>query len=486
MLDLQKEIQKAKNGDGISAYIVGRSYANGENGAAEDATEAFRWYSDGSHMVENALCLYGLGACYESGSGTVKDAERGLEYYRQAIPGLERLANGGNMYAQNCLGNYYYSGDMGISQSEKKAVEWFTKAANQGFAPAQHRLGWCYARYNAIRSDEKAVVWLTKAANQGYADAQSYLGVHYEEGWGVPQSYKEAAKWYEKAANQGHAPAQSNLGELYENGHGVQQSYEKAVELYTKAANQDEELAQNNLGRCYYNGYGVSQSYEKAVEWYTKAANQGDSHAQWGMGLCYESGHGVPHSYEKALEWHIKSANQSFKEAQNILRAFFRYDGRGALRRTIEIQINNRNGIIQGCDKASGRIYSIDELERLATNGDREAQCAMGDYYNAPEKFDLEKSAYWYRKAAEQGHPVAQNGLGYCLNDLVEAEKWHKKAADQGYMEGIFALGCLYNDSHIHKYEKAISLFEKVEDRGYPLAEQYKALAKMSLEMEQE
>ena len=168
---------------------------------------------------------------------------------------------------------------------------------------------WYRKGYNFYKNKDytQAVEWYTKAANQGNATAQCYLGYCYEDGQGVPKSYEKAVEWYTKAANQGNARAQYNLGVCYEKGHGVPKSYEKAVEWYTKAANQGHARAQCNLGVCYEKGQGVTQSYEKAVEWYTKAAEQGRATAQYNLGLCYEFGKGVPQSFVKAAEWYTKS-----------------------------------------------------------------------------------------------------------------------------------------------------------------------------------
>lgn len=43
--------------------------------------------------------------------------------------------------AQYCLG--YYKGE-GLSMDYKKAVEWFTESATQGYNQAQYALGLCY------------------------------------------------------------------------------------------------------------------------------------------------------------------------------------------------------------------------------------------------------------------------------------------------------------------------------------------------------
>lgn len=61
----------------------------------------------------------------------------------------------------------------------------------------------------------KAELWYRKAADQGQADAQYKLGVLYANGPGVSQDYAEAARWFVKAADHGHADAQSYLGVVH-------------------------------------------------------------------------------------------------------------------------------------------------------------------------------------------------------------------------------------------------------------------------------
>ena len=43
--------------------------------------------------------------------------------------------------------------------------------------------------------------WFCKAAEQGYAKAQNILGVMYRDGWGVPQDYVQARMWLNLAAS---------------------------------------------------------------------------------------------------------------------------------------------------------------------------------------------------------------------------------------------------------------------------------------------
>ncbi len=117
-------------------------------------------------------------------------------------------------------------------------------------------------------------------ANQGYASAQHSLGFMYYKGQGVPQDYAEAVKWYRKAAEQGVAYAQNSLGFMYRKGRGVQQDYAEALKWYRKAAEQGYAPAQYNLGFAYEHGYGVPQDYAEAMRWYRKAAEQGHAEAK--------------------------------------------------------------------------------------------------------------------------------------------------------------------------------------------------------------
>ena len=64
---------------------------------------------------------------------------------------------------------------------------------------------------------------------------------------------------------------------------------------------------------------------------------------------------------------------------------------------------------------------------------------------------DAKEAVNWYRKAAEQGHAIAQWQLGFIyansegvLKDAKEAVNWHRKAAEQGIASAQFNLGAMY------------------------------------------
>ena len=79
------------------------------------------------------------------------------------------------MYAQSNLGSCYYNGE-GVDRDYTKAVEWYTKSAEQEYASAQYSLGRCYENGNGVEKDlEEAKKWYQKAADQGYEKAKEAL-----------------------------------------------------------------------------------------------------------------------------------------------------------------------------------------------------------------------------------------------------------------------------------------------------------------------
>jgi uncharacterized protein len=105
--------------------------------------------------------------------------------------------------------------------SEPNSFQKLINDANKGAPNSQFELGIMYYEGNSVPQDfNEAAKWFTKASEQGYAPAQYNLGVIYESDLGV-QDYNEAVKWYTKAAQQGYTVAQFNLGAMFALGRGV-------------------------------------------------------------------------------------------------------------------------------------------------------------------------------------------------------------------------------------------------------------------------
>lgn len=176
------------------------------------------------------------------GSSAWADYEKGLEAYKRrdyATAYQEFLpeAEQGRAEAQNILGTMHLYG-WGVPKDPQKAVTWFQKAADQGFAPAQYFLGNQYriGREGVPQDKKEAITLYRRAAEQNYAPAQHELGLIYERGEIVPQDSNEAAKWYRKAADLGDAASAAYLGNLYYYGTGIPKSPKDALTWYYKSA----------------------------------------------------------------------------------------------------------------------------------------------------------------------------------------------------------------------------------------------------------
>ncbi|MFQ7388115.1 MAG: tetratricopeptide repeat protein [Escherichia sp.] len=61
------------------------------------------------------------------------------------------------------------------------------------------------------QSYRRAKDWFEKAAEKGHVDAQYNLGVIYENGEGVSQNYQQAKAWYERQPHKMMRRRSSNL-----------------------------------------------------------------------------------------------------------------------------------------------------------------------------------------------------------------------------------------------------------------------------------
>lgn len=243
-------------------------------------------------------------------------------------------AEQGHASAQNCLGVCYMNMNMNMKtrkstpggvdkadmeEGEKEAsvaaaavasaVKWYRLASDQGYAPAQTNLGYCYAHGLAIGVEERhdddddekkeACRLYTLAASQGYAQAQFNLGVYYQHGKGVGadvgvddakddakdgkddddvdgKDEVEAIHWFRSAAAQNNTNALIHLGYLYQTGgHGVDQDIDEAIRLYRLAASYNDAGGQFNLAVCYENGIGVLKDQAEAERVYRLLAKRG-------------------------------------------------------------------------------------------------------------------------------------------------------------------------------------------------------------------
>src|SRR5262245_32086677 len=103
--------------------------------------------------------------------------------YLAAYEILHPLADHDEPEAQFLIGQLFYAGKGGWREDRTAAVQWYRRAAEQGFAKAEYAFGWSLFFDEGVpkgtperQRSLAAARWMRKAADQNFAPAQSFLG----------------------------------------------------------------------------------------------------------------------------------------------------------------------------------------------------------------------------------------------------------------------------------------------------------------------
>lgn len=120
---------------------------------------------------------------------------------------------------------------------------------------------------------------------------------------------------------------------------------------------------------------------------------------------------------------------------------------------------------------------AIDEWRGPAIAGDPDAQFNLGQAYKLGRgvTVDLAIAEDWYRKAAVQGHPQAEDNYGLALfqnNKREQAVEWLEKSAGRGEPRAQYVLGTMYFNADVVKRDwiRAYALMTRASAAGLPQA----------------
>lgn len=252
-----------------------------------------------------------------------------------ALQTLKEQADSGNAEATYRLAYIYENGLAGIEKDTTEAIKLYHRSAQQGYAPAQNYLGFCYYRGCGVeRNPDEALKWIQLAADNGDAKSYNNLGWLLLEGEGIIHDARKAAYWFERAAEKGVITAQSQLADLYKTGNGVPVDTLKADSLYHKAMQGGLKDAERKLLAMNYNSYcllsadsaltkGKTYYYDShfllAATLFEIAAEKGNIRAKTFLGECYAHAFGVNYDFEKALACYYEAAIEGDGPAQFII-----------------------------------------------------------------------------------------------------------------------------------------------------------------------
>jgi TPR repeat protein/DNA-binding IscR family transcriptional regulator len=409
----------------------------------------------------------------------------------EEIPEMRRAAEEGNVNAQLFLANAASMGAFDVPQNDAEAVKWY-------------RL----------------------AADQGDADAQFELAGQYDEGVGVPQSEAEAMKWYRLAAEQGHADAQAAWDRL--EGRAAKQADVKAAQAENELPDNPDKVKPSRTSArgallsddVFIQLVGAAKSiakasnkqeltpllflcaiillHERATGFESSPAGENEEivrHAAEKQGIKL-SGVDVEPSDEKIplsedlqgiLSRNLNSSVETFLKAlATNVRASDDLEAGSPTQVESEATQNDASKKTSGASGGDGFWTALGKKIFHAPVGDSTGTTTTGRQESAMQTDFKEAKSFGkanpdvVRRAAEQGHAIAQNNLGIMYSsgqgvpqDDAEAAKWYRRAAEQGEAFAQYNLGIMYDTGRgvQHDDGQAAKWYHRAAEQGDPDAQ---------------
>jgi tetratricopeptide (TPR) repeat protein len=229
---------------------------------------------EGSHWGECPICCLPLpidpskstfmGCCSKTicngchYANVKREDEAGLEnrcaFCREPMARSEEEADKRVMkrVKKNCPVALRYMGNKRYQEGDyKSAFEYWTKAAELGYASAHYNLSVIYGDGEGVEKDtEKEVYHLEEAAIGGHPMARHYLGSLEAKN----RRYDRAVKHLIIAANLGHEGSVKGLKRLYADGHASKEDYADALRAYQAAMDETKSSERERAEEAKKNG----------------------------------------------------------------------------------------------------------------------------------------------------------------------------------------------------------------------------------------
>jgi len=488
----------AEAGDLDGIFHMGWHHEQGRDGTV-DLVEAMNWFrrwifSHNLFSVGPDRYLWGYDI----------DGEKVTKIPALNAERMLRAAKTGDPKAQYRLGQHlaYEEGD------NRTAAEWFLKAAEKDYAPAQYELAYlcemglswtevrktdngvsALERLPAVSPVHEAVLAGQTAARYGQGKIQKHSAREREKA--------DATRWYRRSALNGWVRAQYALGMAYKKGELIAADPVQAASWLEMAATNGHTRAQLELANLLYDGSGTDQDFNGALTWFRSAAAQGLAEAQYKLGVMHEYGEGTAVDQEAARKAYEKAAYRLHPAAYVALgRMFYRGKGgqqdiQGARHWFMLSAVAPKSAMASTASMYLGHIYEkgegVDpdpkEAQRWYSSGTEGTKA--DSLFNLGRDFrygswqlheDSVEGFFWLEKAAMLGSEDAQFmlAIAYSLGDDVTrdhslAAKWYRAAADSGIAEAQYFLAAMYEEGEGVSEDKktAAGWYLKAADQGH-------------------
>jgi len=214
--------------------------------------------------------------------------------------------------------------------------------------------------------------------------------------------------------------------------------------------------------------------YARATEEWLLMANKGDAEAQYLLGVHHQLGVGMQVNFNEAERYYLQAAQQNHVEAQFALSQLYTMGANTPL-------INNKAGKRKSIEV--GMVRNVPEeyrwLKKAAENGHCMAQSALSIMYylgNTIDGFDKNDSEAfrWALEAAKQCDLSAmehvaesyRSGRGVKKN-IAKAIEWYTRAAEAGWTSSAMELGKMfYNGDDVQQdFRQAFEWFMPIAEK---------------------
>ncbi|KAI9032529.1 hypothetical protein CLU79DRAFT_151775 [Phycomyces nitens] len=454
---------------------------------------AVHWLTLASEQ-DNIRALLQLGSLYEEGGHVPQDYPKALCCYEQAAS-IRKSSSSAAALAHYLVGITHRFGQLGTTVDLSRALDHLGQSANMGYPPAQRALGIMYAQGIGVSRDEKrAHDFYTKAACQGDLRALGLLGQQRFQGRHCPIDLDDALALYGVAAQSGSITFQMALADIYQQ----QEKWSDAFFWYTRASKEGQItanspdspaspaspyspyspvlpkcLAEKGLFKTVYEertrqkarlmvgryrilglctpkdpGAGFNQLLTLAAEGYDEA--------YYWLGACYEEG-----------VWDTDHKRHRLSVVQPCLKRAFAYYKKSALSGHVDGQFQTAfmlaNGLVQDGKVVLEKngVEAFSWYTKAAENGHHTGLYSLGLYYlyGMPPltQIDNLRAQTLFEQAAKQNNPDAMVQLAKILLDPVsnypsrhiEAIVWLKKAAYEHHNPaGLCEMAKVYETGH--------------------------------------
>lgn len=360
---------------------------------------------------------------------------------------------------------------LGENRDKLRGAYLLRKVADEGLPDAECQMGLCYLDGIGVsQSWREAMDWFSKGAMQGHPRAMRQLAMMHHYGMGTVSNIMKALEYYTSAANGGDGVSMKFLGRFFHTGElGVideersKQYYEMAQHrLLELSMEKEDPEAQCELGFSYLDGEGVPLDHYYAVEWFRRAIKKSYPPAINAIAICYRYGWGVKKDRRKEFENKLLAGELDFRIAQN----------------------STGNNYIAGIGCEVDIPLGNDYRKRAASGGCVMAQNDLAyDYqYGNNIERDEHLADYWFERAIEGGSLGAM--YNYAIKNMSNADASEadlrsaftllKRSSINGYVPAYASLGNCYfygrgtdkNDVAAYRwYKKLVDEYSKMVER---------------------